>query len=41
MMILEVHGTRVKFVADYSKMYAQIIDGFDVVNSIRHPYAMG
>ena len=28
---LEAHGMRVKFVADDSKMYAKIIDGFDVL----------
>lgn len=28
--ILELHGIRVKFFADDSKMYAKIVDGFDV-----------
>jgi len=29
---LAAHGIRVKVVADDSKMYAEIIDGFDVVS---------
>jgi len=28
---MEVHGIRIKYVADDSKMYSKIIDGCDVV----------